>query len=177
MAEAPTPSQTVGPYLHIGLIDGVLGPAAVPADRPGAVMIRGRVLDGAGAPVPDGMVEAWGAGADGRYDGPDYRGFARSGTVAGGAFELVVLKPGRVAAPDGRLQAPHLAIGVFARGLVKRLATRLYFPDEAAANGEDPVLALLTAAERSTLVATPDGEGLRFDIRLQGPGQTTFFAV
>jgi protocatechuate 3,4-dioxygenase, alpha subunit len=172
-----TPSQTVGPYLHIGLVDGLLGAAAVPPDRPGAVVIRGRLLDGAGQPVPDGMVEAWGADPGGRYDAPGYRGFARSGTVAAGAFELVLLKPGPVPAPDGRAQAPHLAIGVFARGLLKRLATRLYFPDEEEANAADAVLGLLTPAERATLVATPDGGGLRFDIRLQGPGQTTFFAV
>jgi len=173
----PTPSQTVGPYLHIGLVDGRLGRGAVPATEPGAVVIRGRLLDGAGEPVPDGMVEAWGAAPDGRYDAPGYRGFARSGTVAGGAFELVLLKPGRVPAPGGALQAPHLAIGVFARGLLKRLATRLYFPDEADANAADPVLALLSETERATLVATADGGGLRFDIRLQGAGQTTFFAV
>jgi len=149
----------------------------VPPERPGAVVIRGCLLDGAGAPVPDGMVEAWGADPDGRYDAPGYRGFARSGTVADGAFELVLLKPGPVPGPGGRAQAPHLAIGVFARGLLKRLATRLYFPDEADANAADPVLGLLTPAERATLVATPDDGCLRFDIRLQGPGQTTFFAV
>jgi protocatechuate 3,4-dioxygenase alpha subunit len=176
MAE-PTPSQTVGPYLHIGLIDGLLGQAAVAADQPGAVVIRGRLLDGAGEPVPDGMVEDWGAAPDGRYDAPGYRGFARSGTAAAGAFELVLLKPGRVPAPDGALQAPHLAIGVFARGLLKRLATRLYFPDEADANAADPVLGLLSEAERATLVAVPEDGGVRFDIRLQGAGQTTFFAV
>jgi protocatechuate 3,4-dioxygenase alpha subunit len=176
MAE-PTPSQTVGPYLHIGLIDGLLGPAAVPPTEPGAVVIRGRLLDGAGDPVPDGMVEAWGAAPDGRYDAPGYRGLARSGTVPDGAFELVLLKPGRVPGADGVLQAPHLALGVFARGLLKRLATRLYFPDEADANAEDPALALLTDAERATLVARQGDGCLRFDIRLQGAGQTTFFAV
>jgi len=176
MAEL-TPSQTVGPYLHIGLVGGLVGPAAVPADSPGAVVIRGRLLDGAGEPVPDGMVEAWGADRGGRYDAPDYRGLARSGTEAAGTFELVLLKPGAVPGADGRLQAPHLAIGVFARGLLKRLATRLYFPDEAAANAADPVLGLLTPAERATLVAAADDGRLRFDIRLQGPGQTTFFAV
>ncbi len=176
MAE-PTPSQTVGPYLHIGLVDGQLGPAAVPAETTGAVVIRGQLLDGAGEPVPDGMVEAWGADPDGRYDAAGHRGFARSGTLRDGAFELVVLKPGRVPAPDGTLQAPHLALGVFARGLLKRLATRLYFPDEPAANDEDPVLALLSPAERATLVAAPADGCVRFDIRLQGPGQTTFFAV
>jgi protocatechuate 3,4-dioxygenase, alpha subunit len=176
MAE-PTPSQTVGPYLHIGLTDGMLGPAAVPADHPGAVVLRGRLIDGAGAPVPDGMVEAWGASPAGRYDDPGYRGFARAATDGDGAFELVVLKPGRVPGPDGAPQAPHVAVGVFARGLLKRLATRVYFPDEPEANAEDPVLALLAPAERATLVAVADDGCLRFDIRLQGAGQTTFFAV
>jgi protocatechuate 3,4-dioxygenase alpha subunit len=176
MAE-PTPSQTVGPYLHIGMIDGLIGPAAVAPGTPGAVVIRGRLLDGAAEPVPDGMIEAWSADADGRYDAPGHRGLARSGTLGDGAFELVVLKPGRVPAADGALQAPHVAVGVFARGLLKRLATRLYFPDEADANAADPVLRLLSEEERATLVAVP-GEGcVRFDIRLQGGGQTTFFAV
>jgi protocatechuate 3,4-dioxygenase alpha subunit len=92
-------------------------------------------------------------------------------------FEVVTVKPGRVACPDGRLQAPHLAVGVFARGVLKRLATRLYFPDEVAANAEDPVLGLLSAGERATLVAVPGDRCLCFDIRLQGAGQTTFFAV
>ena len=89
----------------------------------------------------------------------------------------MTVKPGRVAYPDGRLQAPHIAVGVFARGLLKRLVTRLYFPDEATANDEDPVLGLLSPEERSALVAVPDDGSLRFDIRLQGAGQTTFFAL
>jgi protocatechuate 3,4-dioxygenase alpha subunit len=123
------------------------------------------------------MIEAWGADPAGRYDAPGYRGFARSATDRDGAFELVLLKPGRVPGPGDVPQAPHVALGVFARGLLKRLATRVYFPVEAAANAEDPVLALLSPEERATLVAVPDADCLRFDIRLQGPGQTTFFAV
>src|SRR3954462_9761509 len=107
MAE-PTPSQTVGPSLHLGLTDGPLGAATVPAGTTGAVVIRGRLLDGAGAPGPDGMLEAWGADPQGRSAAAGYRGFARSATLPDGGFELVMLKPGRVPAPDGPLQAPHL---------------------------------------------------------------------
>ena len=87
------------------------------------------------------------------------------------------MKPGRVPWPEGGLQAPHLAVGVFARGLLKRVVTRLYFPDERDANDEDPVLSTLSSAQREPLVAVPDGDGLLFDIHLQGPSQTTFFAV
>jgi protocatechuate 3,4-dioxygenase alpha subunit len=172
-----TGSQTVGPYLHMGLLRELIGPEIVPRDQPGAIVIRGVLLDGAGAPVPDGLVETWQADPQGRYDAPEFSGLARAGTVAGGAFELVTVKPGRVEHPDGGLQAPHLAVGVLARGLLKRLVTRLYFPDEATANDEDPVLGLLSAEERATLVAVPDDGFLRFDIRLQGAGQTTFFAL
>jgi protocatechuate 3,4-dioxygenase alpha subunit len=172
-----TGSQTVGPYLHIGLLRPLIGPEVVSRDEPGAIVIRGRLVDGAGLPVPDGMIETWQADPEGRYGAAGFTGLARSGTVDGGTFELVTVKPGRVAHPDGRLQAPHLAVSVFARGLLKRLATRLYFPDEAEANAADPVLGLLSDEERSTLIAVPDAGFVRFDIRLQGTGQTTFFAV
>jgi protocatechuate 3,4-dioxygenase alpha subunit len=146
------------------------------------------LLDGAGAPVPDGMVESWQANAAGRYAHPadtrtepaledGFLGFGRSGTEDEGWFELVTVKPGAVPYLDGRPQAPHLVVSVFARGLLKRLATRMYFPDEQEANAADPVLALLAPARRSTLVAVADDGFLRFDIRLQGPDQTAFFAV
>lgn len=177
MTDGLTASQTVGPYLHLGLLRPLIGSEVVPRDHPGAVVIRGRLVDGAGVPVPDGMVETWQADPAGRYGAAGFSGLGRSGTVAGGTFEIVTVKPGRVGYPDGRLQAPHLAVGVFARGLLKRLATRLYFPDEAAANAADPVLCLLSEAGRAPLVAIPDDGFLRFDIRLQGDGQTTFFAV
>jgi protocatechuate 3,4-dioxygenase, alpha subunit len=172
-----TGSQTVGPYLHLGLLRELIGPEVVPRASPGAIVIRGQLLDGAGAPVPDGLIETWQADPQGNYDTPGFSGLARAGTVAGGSFEIVTVKPGRVTYPDGRLQAPHIAVGVFARGLLKRLVTRLYFPDEATANDEDPVLGLLSPEERSALVAVPDDGSLRFDIRLQGAGQTTFFAL
>jgi protocatechuate 3,4-dioxygenase alpha subunit len=183
-----TPSQTVGPYLTIGIRPELIGSSLVADDDPRAIRIRGRLLDGAGDAVPDGLVEIWQANAAGRYahpaDGRDevpledgFRGFGRSWTIDDGRFEFVTVKPGAVPAPDGRLQAPHLVVGVLARGLLKRLTTRLYFPDEAEANAADPVLSGLSDAERTTLLARSEDGGLRFDIHLQGEGQTTFFLV
>jgi len=183
-----TPSQTAGPFLTIGLIDGPITNRLVDESDPRAIRITGVLLDGAGDPVTDGMVEIWQANATGRYAHPaddredvpledGFWGFGRSSTADGGRFDFVTLKPGRVPWVDGRLQAPHLLVGVFARGLLKRVATRMYFPDEEAANAEDPVLLALEPAERTTLVARAEDDALRFDIVLQGTGQTTFFAV
>jgi|RhiMethySRZTD1v2_1073278.scaffolds.fasta_scaffold447988_2 protocatechuate 3,4-dioxygenase, alpha subunit len=183
-----TPSQTSGPYLEIGLIGGPITNRLVDESDPRAIRVSGVLLDGAGDPIPDGLVEIWQANAAGRYAHPadereeiplesGFTGFGRSGTVEAGRFELVTVKPGRVPWVDGRLQAPHLLVGVFARGLLKRVATRMYFPDEEAANAKDPVLLALEPAERATLVAQAEDGGLRFDIVLQGPGETTFFAV
>jgi protocatechuate 3,4-dioxygenase alpha subunit len=157
----PTPSQTVGPFFSIGLCTRPQH-ELVPEGTAGAVVLHGRVTDGDGEPVPDAVVEAWDRGG-GR--------FGRSGTNAGGAYRLVSARP---AAADG--QAPHLAVLVFARGLLKPLLTRVYLPDEEA-NAADPVLSALDPAERATLVARPDADGVRFDIRLQGDGRTAFFAL
>jgi len=169
-----TPSQTVGPFFSFSLCvhdTNVL----VPADADGAVRIAGRVVDGAGQGVPDAMVEIWQAGPDGAYRG-DF-GWGRSGTDADGAFSFVTVKPGPLPSDAGPL-APHLEVLVFARGLLKPLLTRMYFPDEAAANAADPVLqGVPDDRDRATLVAIPDGGGLLFDIRLQGEGQTAFFAL
>ncbi len=176
----PTPSQTVGPFFSFGLVDGVIGPELVPPGAPGAVRIRGLVLDGAGEPVPDAMVEIWQADPGGRYADSaeaDFRGFGRSGTEPDGWYEFVTVKPGRVPGPNGVLQAPHLDVGVFARGLLKRLVTRIYFPDEEQANADDPILRAIEPAAAATLVAQPEQSGLRFDIHLQGDRQTAFFAV
>jgi protocatechuate 3,4-dioxygenase alpha subunit len=183
-----TPSQTVGPYLAIGLLDAVVPPTIVARDDPRAIVVRGLLLDGEGDPVPDGMIEFWQANEAGRYAHPadtredvpledGFWGFGRSGTADDGWYEIVTLKPGHVPAPDGRLQAPHIVVGVFARGLLKRLATRLYFPDEEEANAADPMLSELGEDERATLVAREEDGGLRFDIRLQGEGQTAFFLL
>ena len=159
-----------------------------PSD-PRAIRIHGTLSDGAGEPVPDGVVEIWQANTAGRYAHPadtrddlpledGFVGFGRSTTVTGGRFEFVTVKPGQVPWPEGGLQAPHLVVGVFARGLLKRAVTRMYFPDEADANAEDPVLRGLDPGARTSLVAVAQDDGsLRFDIRLQGEGHTTFFAV
>jgi protocatechuate 3,4-dioxygenase alpha subunit len=183
-----SPAQTVGPYLSIGLLDVDLS-EVVGREDPRAITVRGLLLDGAGEPVTDGLVETWQANAAGRYNHPadtrddapledGFLGFGRSGTASGGWFELVVVKPGPVPWPEGGLQAPHLVVSVFARGLLKRAATRMYFPDEAEANAADPILSRLDPDAAATLVALQEGErALRFDIRLQGPAHTTFFAV
>ena len=173
---ALTSSQTVGPFLHL-VLAWPDGPAVVPADAPGAVWVGGQLFDGDGAPVADGLIETWQADPDGRYDAPDFRGFGRSATDAEGRWGVRVVKPGAVAGFDGRPQAPHLAVSVFARGLLDRVVTRLYFGDEEAANGADPVLALVDPAARATLVAEPTAGGYHFDIRLQGDDETVFFDV
>jgi protocatechuate 3,4-dioxygenase, alpha subunit len=160
-----TPSQTVGPYLHIGLV-GRIGPELVPG---GPVVVTGRVLDGAGEGVPDALVEVWQADAAGSYD-PGL--FGRCDTRDGGRFAFRTVKPGAVGG-----QAPHLEVSVFARGLLKRVVTRMYFPDEAG-NEADPVLAVIEPDRRGTLVAAPEADGtLRFLIRLQGEDETVFFAL
>ncbi|TDC60834.1 protocatechuate 3,4-dioxygenase subunit alpha [Micromonospora sp. KC207] len=183
-----TPAQTVGPYLHIGL-RWPDGPYVVPEGTPGAFWIRGRIVDGTGAPVVDAMVESWQADPDGRFDHPDdprgarppalagFRGFGRSETDGQGCYRLLTVKPGTLPDPDGGTEAPHLTLSVFGRGLLHRLVTRLYFPDEPAANAVDPVLRGVNADRRDTLLASPAPDGLHFDIRLQGDRETVFFAV
>jgi protocatechuate 3,4-dioxygenase, alpha subunit len=182
-----TPSQTVGPFLHIGLAWDD-GGDVVPAGTPRAVWVRGRVYDGAGTPVPDGMVETWQADVDGRFDHPDdprgavagpvgFRGFGRSETGAGGEWAIRTVKPGVVPGTDGQPQAPHLDVSFFARGLLDRVVTRIYFADEADANETDPVLCTVAEHRRGTLVAQGTDDGYHFDIRLQGDGETVFFDV
>jgi protocatechuate 3,4-dioxygenase, alpha subunit len=171
-----TPSQTVGPFFAIEL-PYAEGPYVVPDGADGAIWLRGRVLDGAGEPIPDALVESWQAGPDGRFDG-EFGGFGRSGTDAEGAWAILTLKPGPVAAPDGGEQAPHVDLTIFARGLLHQLVTRLYFEDEAEANAADPVLSGLPDDDaRATLTAAREDGGYRLDIHLQGPDETVFFAV
>jgi protocatechuate 3,4-dioxygenase, alpha subunit len=156
-----TPSQTVGPFFSIGLaaVD------AVAPGTPGAVRLGGTVFDGAGAGVPDAVVETW-------QTAP--AGFGRSLCDAEGRWSVLTLKPGAVDAA----QAPHLDVSVFARGLLHRVVTRIYFADEPAANAADPVLAgIADERARSTLLARPEPDGYRFDIHLQGDDETVFFAV
>lgn len=180
-----TPSQTVGPFLSIGLA-WADGPHVVEPDTPGAVRIHGRVFDGTGAPVPDALVETWQADPDGCFDHPDdsrggstFRGFGRCPTGDDGTYEIRTLKPGPVPTRDGVPQAPHITVSVFARGLLNRVVTRIYFDDEPAANAADPVLeSIVDDSRRATLVARSDGSGgYRFDVRLQGDDETVFFAL
>jgi protocatechuate 3,4-dioxygenase alpha subunit len=170
-----TPSQTVGPFFEFGL---VTKPLLVDEGSPGAIRIQGQVIDGAGEPVPDGLVEIWQAGADGRYE-EGHLGWGRCQTDAGGGYGFTTVKPGAVSEADGTTLAPHLTVLCFARGLLKPVLTRLYFPDEAEANDADPVLRAIGGdSERATLIATAAGPAsYRFDIRLQGDGQTVFFTT
>jgi protocatechuate 3,4-dioxygenase alpha subunit len=198
-----TPSQTVGPFFAIGL-PWPDGPYVVPEGSPGAIVITGRVTDSAGEPVPDALVETWQAAPDGSFAHPDdpregapaaagtgpagpdpagpdpaFRGFARCPTGHGGEYRIVTLRPGPLPCGDGRTEAPHLDVSVFARGLLDRLVTRIYFPDEEPANAADPVLSSISErSRRDTLIAAPAGPGeFRFDVRLQGDGETVFFDV
>ncbi|MGF7233947.1 MAG: protocatechuate 3,4-dioxygenase subunit alpha [Frankia sp.] len=182
-----TPSQTVGPYLSL-VLPWADGANLVTGNTTNAVTITGRLTDGAGAPVPDGLIEVWQADPRGRFDHPDdprgpasypgFRGFGRCPTDLDGVFTFRTLKPGALPDGAGGIEAPHLDVSVFARGLLNRVVTRLYFPDERAANTADPLLRTLTPEHRSRLTAltSPDGS-LRFDIRLQGENETPFFLL
>jgi protocatechuate 3,4-dioxygenase alpha subunit len=193
---SPTGSQTVGPFFHLGFVylerenlvaDGVTGEQ---------VTIRGKVLDGDGQVVPDAVLEIWQADSAGRYSlempgqhsaAPRFLGFGRVETDDNGEFRFTTVKPGRSPSPDGGLQAPHIVITLFSRGLLKPLLTRIYFPDEPS-NAEDPILKLVPRERRSTLIATPSGEGgantkpqdvspkiFDWKIVMQGDGETVFF--
>lgn len=174
-AAIKTPSQTAGPFFHLGIspAENVVDPAT-----PGAVRIEGRVLDGAGDPVPDALIETWQADPEGLFPPqarPGWGGFGRSSTDEEGTFHVVTLKPGPTISADGTTQAPHIEVQVFARGLLRQLRTRIYFPDEEAANSTDPVLsAIEDPAARATLVARRVGGGLAFDLVLQGDQETVF---
>lgn len=180
-----TPSQTVGPFFHLGM-PWAAGPYVVPMGTPGAFWVRGRVTDGAGDAVPDALIETWQADPAGRFDHPDdprgsvpvadFRGFTRCPTDAEGRFAIYTVKPGPLPGPDGISQAPHIDVSVFARGLLDRVVTRIYFPDEPATES-DPILAGVDPARRPTLIARPGDDGYVFDIVLQGEHETLFFAV
>ena len=189
-----TPSQTVGPFFSKALIREGWNDLAARGASGQPLVIAGRVLDGEGAPVPDALLEIWQANAAGRYDHPDdtrntpldshFRGFGRAGTDEQGRFRFRTIKPGPVPGAGTSLQAPHINVSVFARGLLKRLVTRIYFPDEEEANLADPVLrAIADPGRRATLIAAaqpgqPGQPGeFRFDIRLQGRQETVFFEV
>jgi protocatechuate 3,4-dioxygenase alpha subunit len=161
-----SPSQTAGPLWGFALMFEGCEQAVDPA-TPSAVVLRGRVLDGDGRPVayPDALLEVWSA-----------EQWARARTDEHGWFRFVVAKPAPSVAPDGRPLAPHLHLAVFARGLLKHVLTRVYFPDEEEANAADPVLELVAPEDRRTLIARADGAGLVFDVVLQGEDETVFFA-
>lgn len=178
-------SQTIGPYLRIGLewmVIEDLAPQGVSGQR---LRIEGRVLDGDGKPVNDAAIEIWQANSHGKYASPEdpqdkpveaaFRGYGRSLTDDSGAFRFRTIKPGRVPGPDGKPQAPHLVVTIFMRGLLKQLVTRMYFPDEPS-NADDAVLNLVPRERRATLIAKRSGEGtLEWNVALQGPNETVFF--
>jgi protocatechuate 3,4-dioxygenase alpha subunit len=187
-----TPSQTVGPFFAFALTPGktsayatLAGDDLITDDTVGEpIVIVGRVLDGEGEPVPDAMVEIWQADGAGRYPGGGtpantaFKGFGRSETSDGG-FHFRTVKPGAVPGPDGKRQAPHINVGVFARGVLRRMFTRIYFEGEPG-NETDPVLALVPVTRQQTLLArrngaADDAPSYVFDIRLQGEGETVFF--
>jgi protocatechuate 3,4-dioxygenase alpha subunit len=196
-ARGITPSQTVGPYFAYGLIsngkydwnDAFTNNLVTPDTSGERVRVEGRVFDGDGQPVPDCMLEIWQADAQGRFADPQdkrampnssFRGFGRCGTDANGGYTFDTIKPGQVADPDGKPQAPHLLLAIFARGMLLHNYTRIYFGGEAV-NAADPVLALVPADRRATLIATRQpGSGTAvycLDIRLQGENETVFFDV
>jgi protocatechuate 3,4-dioxygenase alpha subunit len=191
-----TPSQTVGPFFAPALTPGEQYPWRQPLindlitpDASGErIRIEGRVFDGEGAPISDSMIEIWQADAAGRYAHPadprrpnaKFTGFGRAGTDAEGRFSFSTIKPGVVPGPNGKPQAPHIVVAVFARGLPRHAYTRLYFADEAN-NASDPILALVPAERRDTLIAKRTEKNgapvYLFDIRLQGENETVFFDV
>jgi protocatechuate 3,4-dioxygenase alpha subunit len=184
-----TPSQTVGPFFHFALPNEKFETLVTEQTKGERIRVEGRVLDGDGAPLPDALIEIWQANADGRYDHPDdrqqdkeldpaFHGWGRSATDNEGRFRFLTIKPGPVPGPGNTLQAPHINVTVFARGMLKHLVTRLYFDGEAL-NNDDPVLARV-AERRSTLIARrANGKDGPFvlDIRLQGERETVFFDV
>jgi protocatechuate 3,4-dioxygenase alpha subunit len=188
----PTPSQTVGPFFHLALDRPVWADLAADHPQGERIVVTGRMTDGDGAPVADACLEIWQANPAGRYAHPDdtradkpvdprFRGFGRVSTDADGRFRLTTIRPGPVPGRGNNLQAPHLAVAIFARGLLKQLFTRIYFAGEAL-NHSDPVLASIDdPGRRRTLIATRDDAGgtptYRFDIALQGDNETVFFEI
>jgi protocatechuate 3,4-dioxygenase alpha subunit len=185
-----TPSQTVGPFFHIGTVE-TRGEHVLVTDetRGQRIVIRGRVLDGEGEAVPDVLLEIWQADASGIYNHPDdpeheradphFRGFGRADTVKDGNFAFRTIKPGPVDYDGERRQAPHVNVRVFSRGMLTHAYTRFYFSDEESANAADLVLNLVDPERRDTLIARLQlSEGVpvyQLDIRLQGRGETVFF--
>ena len=188
MSFQPTPSQTVGPFFSIGC-DRLKTTEQMESGVAGEhIEIRGRVIDGDGVPVPDAMLELWQANGVGKYAHPEdpqdkhidanFRGFGRVSTGADGEFRVLTTKPGAVPGPDGKPQAPHIAVSVFMRGLLRRLVTRIYFP-HTPANDDDFVLNYVEPGRRGTLIAKVAGKDNKFEwnVILQGEDETVFFDI
>jgi len=186
MKMVPTASQTVGPFFHLGLNPLCRAQLVSPDTFGQRVEVEGVVLDGDGNPVPDALLEIWQADANGKYPSEGrqsakeyFNGFGRVPTGANGRFGFTTIKPGFVPGPEGSVQAPHLNISIFMRGLLLRLVTRMYFPDKA--NDRDPILKMVEPIRRATLIAQPTDLNtpnvLRWDIRLQGDQETVFFEI
>jgi protocatechuate 3,4-dioxygenase, alpha subunit len=185
-----TPSQTVGPFFGFALPREGYEALVTDATAGERIAIEGRVLDGDGAPLNDALIEIWQANAAGRYDHPDdrqekpldpaFHGFGRCPTDESGRFHFRTIRPGPVSGPGNTLQAPHINVTVFARGMLKQLVTRIYFEGEPS-NADDPILGLVGEPERRKTLIAKRGNGKNstytFDIRLQGPGETVFFDV
>ena len=187
MSLQATTSHTVGPFFTIGLTRLIQNEIAGPTVAGERLSIVGRVLDGDGQPGPDALVELWQANSHGKYAHPEdkqekkvepgFKGYGRMPTDDAGKFHFSTIKPGPVPGPDGKPQAPHIAVSVFSRGLQRRLVTRIYVPDEPA-NAADYALNLVPKERRSTLIAKKAGAGqLEWDVILQGPGETVFFDI
>ena len=182
-----TTSQTVGPFFDIGLKRFCCADLTVPGISGERIVLEGRVLDGDSLPVPDAVIEIWQANAHGRYAHPEdtqdkpldagFKGYGRIATDEEGRYRIVTIKPGTVPGPRGRMQAPHLQVSIFMRGLLKRLVTRIYFPGDPH-NANDPILGLVDPDRRATLMAKTlagTADTLRWDVLLQGPDETVFF--
>jgi protocatechuate 3,4-dioxygenase, alpha subunit len=182
----PTPSQTAGPFLHLGLTDTrSVSCVAGEGSKGERMFLTLRLIDGGGLPVPDAMIELWQADSEGNYENADaaadgtFCGFGRLATSDDGSCTFETIRPGRVPVPDNTFQAPHINVSIFARGLLKRLSTRVYLAGDPA-NTEDPVLALVPEARRATLLAHPDpvrDHAWIQVIRMRGEGETVFFDV
>lgn len=195
-----TPSQTAGPYVHIGAVPTFAGLEGIYPEDLGSgplyedgvkgekITIKGRIIDGSGTPLLDGVVELWQADAEGLYNSPNeprgpadprFRGWGRAATMGtDGVFTFETVKPGRVPWPDGRMQAPHVTLWIVARGINIGLTTRMYFPDEADANAQDPLLARVEQkVRRETLVAAHKDGTYVHDIVLQGENETVFLDI
>ncbi len=179
--------QTVGPYFSIGLQPRYVTDIAGPRAAGERVLISGQVLDGDGVPIPDALLEIWQANAHGKYAHPEdtqdkpgdpgFLGHGRIPTDAFGRFTFITIKPGPVASADGRTQAPHLLVSLMMRGLLRRLTTRMYFPEEAR-NARDEILQLVPPERRATLLASPHATQpgtFGWDIHMQGESETVFF--